>query len=112
MPAGAYKLQLDAIIITPVAVTFSLLLRRDGSDTVLTSFGSSYVPLGGGVYEPQAFSYEAIAPAIDFEPGDLLVYQYAADGSSLQTSYEPDGDQLMGTPDPNITLPTGDGSGE
>ena len=111
MPAGTYKLQLDAIIITPVDVTFDLLLRRDGSDTVLAEFGSSYVPLGGGVYLPQAFSYDEPAPAIDFEPGDQLVYRYTANGSSEPTSYEPDGDQLMGTPDPNITLPTAAGSG-
>jgi hypothetical protein len=106
VPAGTYKLQLDAIIITPVAVTFSLLLRRDGSDTVLTTFGDSFVPIGSGIYLPQAFSYDETAPAIDFEPGDQLVYQYTANGSSLPTSYEPNGDQLMGTPDPNITLPT------
>jgi hypothetical protein len=112
VPAGTYKFQLDAIIIDPVDVTFTLALRRDGSDTVLTSFGSSYVPIGGGVYLPQAFTYEETAPAIDFEPGDELVYEYTANGSSLETSYEPNGDQLMGTPDPNITLPVDTGGSD
>jgi hypothetical protein len=38
IPAGTYKVICDAIIIRSVDVTFDLLWRRDGVDTVLATW--------------------------------------------------------------------------
>jgi hypothetical protein len=107
VPAGTYHFVLDCIVIDPTAMTFDLLWRRDGSDTELVSFGSSYNPLPGADYAAQPYSYDMPAQAIDFEPGDELVFRYTANGSSLPASWEPNGDQAMGSRDPSITLPVG-----
>jgi hypothetical protein len=105
VPAGSYHFVMDCIVIDAVTMTFELLQRRAGSDTLLVGFIDSYTPLGGANYSAQPFAYDETVPAIDFEAGDELVFRYTANGSSLPAAWEPNGDQQHGSHDPNITLP-------
>jgi hypothetical protein len=105
--AGAYHCVLDSVIIKPVDVTFSLIWRRGSTDTSLVTWQKHFDPIGGGDYDAQPYVVDETAPAIDFQPGDQLVFRYAA-GSNTSTaeSYIPngDGDRSNGRI-PNITLP-------
>jgi hypothetical protein len=109
VPAGTYHLVLDAIIITPVDVTFDLVWRHaDGSaDTVLVEWTEHYTPLGGGNFDAQPFEYdEPTTTAIDEEKGDELVFRYTASATSQPAAYVPNGDGATANGRfPNITLP-------
>jgi hypothetical protein len=75
-------------------------------DTTLAEWNQHYDPLPGGVYTAQPFEYDETCTAIDFEPGDQLVFRYTgANGASME-SYIPDGDgSFENGRIPNITLP-------
>ena len=106
MPAGTYHLVLDAVITTPVDVTFDLIWRSAAGDTELANWAEHYDPLPNGVYTAQPFEYDESCAAIDFESGDQFVFRYTgANGASME-SYIPDGDGPFANGRiPNITLP-------
>jgi hypothetical protein len=60
----------------------------------------------GRDFDAQAAEVDAQAPAIDFAPGDQLVFRYTGSSDSPADSYIPNGDgaKKQGR-DPNITLP-------
>jgi hypothetical protein len=105
VPAGTYHFVLDSIIIDPVDVTFAVHQRRDGSDTDIVTFVQHFDPLPGADYEAQPLAIDQDGAAIDFQPGDQLVFSYTAGSASPLASYEPNGDQQDGTHDPSLTLP-------
>ena len=73
---------------------------------MLTTFTEHYEPLPGAQYTAQPFEYDQDCPAVDFAPGDQLVFRYTASASSPLASYEPDGDGATANGRiPHIDLP-------
>jgi hypothetical protein len=105
VPAGAYHVVCDAIIIGPVDVTFSLIWRRGSTDTTLASWMRHWEPLASG-YQAQAYELDVTAPAIDFAAGDQLVFRYAGANTAEASAFIPNGDGAITSGRiPNITLP-------
>jgi hypothetical protein len=106
VPAGAYHLDCDGIIIGPVDVTFTLIWRRGQTDTTLANVMHHWEPLPGAVYDAQAYAADMPAPAIDFVAGDQLVFRYAAMNTTTPDAFIPNGDgPISHGRIPNITLP-------
>jgi hypothetical protein len=106
VPAGAYHVICDNIIIRAVDVELALIHRRGGEDTVLAAWQEHFEPLPNGNYSAQPYEHDALAPAIDFEPGDELVFRYTGLGSTAMMAFIPNGDgEITGGRIPNITLP-------
>jgi hypothetical protein len=106
VPAGAYHVICDNIIIRPVDVVFELIHRRGGADVQLATWMEHFEPLGGGVYTAQPYELDVEAPAIDFASGDELVFRYTGAGSTAMMAFIPNGDgYITGGRIPNITLP-------
>ena len=103
--AGTYHLVLDAIIIKPVDVTFDLIWRRGTTDMPLASWMKHFDPLSGS-FDAQPYEVDMSAPAVDFEPGDQLVFRYTGANTTSSEAYIPNGDgSLSNGRIPNITLP-------
>lgn len=106
VPAGAYHVICDAIIIRSVDVTFDLVHRRGGTDTTLATWQQHFEPLPGGVYDAQPYELDVDAPAIDFEPGDQFIFRYTGMNSTAMMAFIPNGDgAITNGRIPNITLP-------
>lgn len=107
VPAGAYHVICDNIIIRAVDVDFALIHRRDGADLVqLAAWRQHFEPLPGGQYSAQAYELDVEAPAIERRSGDQLVFRYTGTGSTVDMAFIPNGDgQRTGGRIPNLTLP-------
>jgi hypothetical protein len=106
VPAGNYHVQCDSIILAPVDVTFTLILRRGASDTTLAQWSRHWDPLPGDAYLAQAYEVDMPAMAIDFQPGDQLVFRYAGANTDNSQAFIPNGDgRLKQGRIPAITLP-------
>ena len=108
MPAGAYHLVLDSIIIKPVDVTFELLVLNGSTETELATWQMHFDPLPGASYDAQPFEYDEDCPAIVRAKGDQLVFRYSANPATTTTdeAYIPNGDGFHTHGRiPNITLP-------
>jgi hypothetical protein len=104
--AGTYKLVCDGIIIRAIDVTFDLVHRRDGVDTMLATATQHFEPLPEGAFTAQACDIDMDAPAIDFVAGDEFIFRYTGANTTSTNGYIPNGDGH--TADgriPNITLP-------
>ena len=105
VPAGAYHVECDSIITESVDVTFSLILRRGATDTTLAEWMKHWEPLPSG-YKAQAYEVDEVAPAIQFEPGDQLVFRYAGASATSPDAFIPNGDGFRAEGRiPSITLP-------
>ena len=95
------------MIIAPVDVTFEIIWRTaGGQDTVLTTWDEHFEPLGGGNFDAQPCQLTADGIAIDFAPGDQLVFRYTGDGTDLTMAWIPAGDgELVNGRIPYIDLP-------
>jgi FtsP/CotA-like multicopper oxidase with cupredoxin domain len=106
VPAGAYHVICDAIIIRDIDVTFALVHRRAGIDTTLATWDQSFAPLANGMYTAQAYELSVEAPAIEYQPGDQLIFRYSGANSTAMMAFIPNGDgHITGGRIPNITLP-------
>jgi FtsP/CotA-like multicopper oxidase with cupredoxin domain len=106
VPAGAYHVICDAIIIQPVDATFDLIHRHDGADTVLATWTQHFDPLPGGDYTAQAYELDVQAPAIAQHDGDQLVFRYSGSNTTVQMAFIPNGDGAIAKGRiPNLTLP-------
>jgi hypothetical protein len=106
VPAGAYHCIIDSIIIRPVDVTFDLIWRRGDMDMVLATWDQHFDPLSGANFDAQAYELDVDAPAIDFVPGDKLVFRYSGSNTIESEAYIPNGDgSLANGRIPNFTLP-------
>ena len=92
VPAGTYHFVLDAVITSPVDVTFDLIWRRGTTDMPLASWTEHYTPLGGGDFDAQPFEYDETAPAIDWQAGDQIVFRYTGANTPSAEAYIPNGD--------------------
>lgn len=106
VPAGVYHVVCDSIITESVDVTFSLILRRGATDTSLVEWTRHWDPLPASSYDAQAYEVDEVAPAIQFEPGDQLVFRYAGASATSPDALIPNGDgaRTHGRI-PSITLP-------
>jgi hypothetical protein len=106
IPAGTWHVQCDSIIIKPVDVTFSLIQRRGGDDTVLATWMQHWEPLAGGVFDAQPYEHDVDAPALSYKSGDELVFRYEGANTTSDQAYIPNGDgKLANGRIPTITLP-------
>ena len=106
VPAGAYHVICDNIIIRSVDVVFELIHRRGGADVQLATWMEHFEPTADGTFRAQPYELDVQAPAIDFERGDELVFRYTGAGSTAMMAFIPNGDgHITGGRIPNITLP-------
>jgi hypothetical protein len=106
VPAGSYHVECDSVIIASVDVTFTLIWRRGTTDTTLVQWMRHWDPLPGGVYTAQAYEVDMPAMAIDFQPGDQLVFRYAGANTTSAQAFIPNGDGVLSHGRiPAITLP-------
>ncbi len=106
VPAGAYHLVCDSIVIRAVDVTFDLFLRRDGVDTTLATQTRHFDPLPNGQIAAQPCEVDLDAPAIDHRPGDQLVWRYTGANTTAIVAWIPNGDGPLADGNiPNLTLP-------
>lgn len=107
VPAGAYHVICDAIIIRDIDVTFDLIWRtQDGTDTTLATWSQHFAPLAGGLFKAQPYELDVDAPAIDHQPGDKFIFRYSGANSTSMQAFIPNGDGALADGRiPNITLP-------
>jgi hypothetical protein len=106
VPAGIYRVVCDAIIIRAIPVTFDLIWRRGDTDRMLATWTQQFEPLPDGQYLAQPYEIDHEAPAIDFAPGDQLVFRYTGGPSTSMQAFIPNGDGARANGRiPNITLP-------
>lgn len=107
VPAGAYHVICDNIIIRSVDVEFALIHRRGGEDLVrLATWQQHFEPLAGGDFSAQPYELDVDAPAIHARGGDELVFRYTGLGSTALMAFIPNGDGAITKGRiPNITLP-------
>ena len=106
VPAGTYHCIIDSIIIRPVDVTYDLIWRRDTTDMVLATWNEHFEPLPGANFDAQAYEKDVDALAIDFAPGDKLVFRYSGSNTTSGEAYIPNGDgSLANGRIPSFTLP-------
>jgi hypothetical protein len=107
VPAGTYHVECDAVITASIDVTLSLIWRRGATDTMLAQWMKHWEPLASG-FNAQAYEVDMAAPAIDYQPGDQLVFRYAGNGAPdvKAESFIPNGDGRNSNGRiPAITLP-------
>jgi hypothetical protein len=95
VPAGTYHVACDAVITASVDVSFALIWRRGVADMPLATWVKHWDPLPSGFFA-QPYELDVAAPAIDFQPGDQLVFRYMG----------PSPDQ----PNNQAFIPNGDGA--
>jgi len=72
----------------------------------LATWMQHWEPLPGGSFDAQPYELDVTAPAIDFEPGDELVFRYSGANTSSAMAFIPNGDGALANGRiPNITLP-------
>lgn len=105
MPAGTYHFVLDCIVTDSVDVDFDMLWRRGTDDVVLSSW-SQHFDRTSVVHEAQAYEVDEEAPAVQFAPGDQLVFRASARNTTSTDAWIPNGDGALSKGRiPNITLP-------
>jgi len=106
VPAGTYHCIIDAIIIRPVDVTFELVWRHAGTDTVLGTWTEHFDPLPGASFDAQPYEKDVDAAAIDVTEGDELVFRYTGMNSVSAEAFIPNGDGASANGRiPNFTIP-------
>ena len=106
VPAGAYHVICDAIVIRAVDVTFELIWRRGSTDTTLATWSQHFDPLPGGVYEAQPYEIDEDGTKIAFQDGDQFVIRFTGANTTSPQAFIPNGDGATANGRiPNITLP-------
>ena len=88
-------------------VHFEVLLRRTGAaDADIVTWDAHFEPLAGNSFDAQSLDADADGIAIDYQPGDQLVFKYTGTSAKLKNAYVPDGDGgKKNGRNPYITLP-------
>jgi hypothetical protein len=92
-----------------VDVHFEVLLRRTGmADADIVTWDAHFEPLPGDSFDAQTLDADASGIAVDYQPGDQLVFKYTGTSAKLKNAYVPDGDGgKKNGRNPYITLPVG-----
>lgn len=106
VPAGKYHVICDAVIVTPIDVTFTLIWRRGTTDVTLAQWMRHWDPVPGN-FDAQPYEVDMAAQAIEYQKGDQLVFRYAgANTTTAAEAFIPNGDGPNSKGRiPNITLP-------
>jgi hypothetical protein len=107
VPAGSYHVECDAVITASVDVALSLIWRRGPTDMVLAQWTKHWEPRTEG-FDAQPYELDVAAPAIDYQPGDQLVFRYAGTSPAgvAAEAFIPNGDGARYSGRiPAITLP-------
>ena len=87
-------------------MTFDLVWRNAGGETVLATWMQHWEPLPGGSFKAQPYEIDVESQAIDFTAGDQLVFRYSGANTSTAMAFIPNGDGALADGRiPNITLP-------
>jgi hypothetical protein len=106
IPAGAWTLVADGIIIEPVDAQFDLIWRAGGVDTPLAIWTHHFDPQPPGNFDAVAYEETKLAAPVPAEPGDLLILRYQAMNATVNMAYIPNGDGANSNGRiPNLTLP-------
>jgi hypothetical protein len=106
VPAGEWRLVADGVIVDSVDVRFELLWRRAGrADVTLGAWDHHFDKLAVG-FDAQAFEATSQGPAVEYVPGDQLVFRYAGTNSTSPMAYIPNGNGALSNGRiPFVTLP-------
>ena len=87
-------------------MTFELLRRRGADDASVAAWTQRFAPKGGGDFTATAYEVDQPAPAIDYQPGDELVFRITGAGATSPSAFVPNGDgaRTMGRI-PHLALP-------
>ena len=96
IPAGTWHLVGDGIVFASADITYQVIWRHDGSDSVLVEWTHHFDPPGSG-FGAIPFEADGAGIAADTRAGDLLVLRFSASGA--------------GTPGRMAFIPNGDGAG-
>jgi hypothetical protein len=81
----------DGLILEAVDVTFDIVLRRAGRDTLVASW-QHHFDVEGRYKAAELFEATAAGPALDVKTGDLLVFRYTGQSAELEMAYVPNGE--------------------
>ncbi|HTJ44056.1 MAG TPA: hypothetical protein VL463_18245 [Kofleriaceae bacterium] len=78
----------------------------NAADEVIVSWDHHFDPTSDGKFLAQAYDADAQGIAVDYRPGDQLVFKYTGESATKPSAYVPNGDGARKEGrDPNITLP-------
>jgi hypothetical protein len=105
VPAGTWHVIADGVIADSIDVTFELVWRSaKNGDTTIASWVQHFDrPGGANFWVP--FEADETATAIDYEPGDQLVYRFTGTNVGDGSAYAPNGDDDGTGRDTQLTLP-------
>src|SRR5205823_3279919 len=104
IPAGTWHLVGDGVITESVDVHFEVIHRRGSADTDACTWDHHFDPALDGTFPVQPLDADAACTAVDFQPGDKLVFKYSGASAMNNEAYIPDGEgSSNGGRDPNLT---------
>lgn len=105
-PAGRWHFVLDGVVVHSSDMLFEMVHRRGATDDVITSVTEHLDPKPGSDFTATILSADADGAAVDYQPGDLLVFRYTVMNPAAATCWTPNGDgSKNGGAIPNITPP-------
>jgi hypothetical protein len=90
--AGTLYLVADGMCLEAVDVTYDIVLRSGGADTVLGTIDHHWDPLEGGSYMAQPFEVGRPVEAPVGAAGDELILRFTGTNSEMTMAYVPNGD--------------------
>jgi len=109
LPAGNWHLVGDGIVLSSADLTFDVLWRHAGTDTLLASFRHHFDPLpGAATGDATPYQADAVGEAAAAAPGDQLVLRLSAEAADAgaQNVFIPNGDGAAAHGElPSLTLP-------
>jgi len=91
IPAGSWHVVMDAVVIKPVDVTFDLLCRTTGDETIAT-WMHHFDPKGGADFTAIAYELDVDGAATSCGKGDQLVFRYTGANTTSANAFVPNGD--------------------
>ena len=91
--AGTWTLVGDGIVFAPIDVRFEVLRRRAAAPALAVfHVDHHFDPPATGGFAAVTFDATAAGAAVDYAPGDSLVWRFTPSGTDAQATYIPNGD--------------------